>query len=114
MPTSGRGVRAAPFPSVPARRLGCRLLVGNTAMLHQHDAIGNVGRLRVHFEELHCSRLMWMLDTMAIRMAAPVIMLKLKALIPSSVNPSCSTASTVAPASPPVMVPNPPANGVPP
>ena len=55
-----------------------------------------------------------MLNIIAARIAAPRMMLNMKALMPIRVKPSFSTPSTVAPISPPMMVPEPPASCVPP
>ena len=55
-----------------------------------------------------------MFATIAMRIAAPMMMSKAKALIPCRVNPSCSTPSMMPPTSPPTIVPAPPAIAVPP
>ena len=55
-----------------------------------------------------------MLKIIAARIAAPRMMLKVKAFMPISVNPSLRMPSTAAPISPPTIVPDPPANEVPP
>ena len=57
---------------------------------------------------------MWMLKIIATRMAAPRMMLNVKAFTPISVNPSLRMPSTPAPISPPMIVPDPPASDVPP
>src|SRR5262249_49937776 len=56
----------------------------------------------------------WMLAIIAIRIAAPMMMSKVKALMPCRVNPSCMPPSMMPPTSPPTIVPAPPAIAVPP
>src|SRR5271169_979129 len=60
------------------------------------------------------SRARWMLAIIAIRIAAPITISKVKALIPWNVKPSCNTPSMMPPMSPPMIVPAPPAIAVPP
>src|SRR5215831_18740281 len=55
-----------------------------------------------------------MLAIIAIRMAAPITISKVKALMPCKVKPSCNTPSMMPPTSPPMIVPAPPAIAVPP
>src|SRR4029077_6274384 len=59
-------------------------------------------------------RARWMLANIAMRIAAPMMILNMKALMPCSVKPSCKTPSMIPPTRPPTIVPAPPAIAVPP
>src|SRR5271166_1198742 len=81
--------------------------------LHQLFGTDRFGRAR-HAGPPPRSRARWMLAIIAIRIAAPITISKVKALIPCNVKPSCNTPSMMPPMSPPMIVPAPPAIAVPP
>src|SRR5579872_1362425 len=65
-------------------------------------------RITTHRPPSRASRVMWMLNSIAPRIAAPRMMLNRNALMPMSVNPSFNTPSTTAPINAPMTVPEPP------